>query len=636
MAKILIVSANLKDWTKNSGGKDRTATLAEALSEHEVIFLSFSWYNEVINKKINSGIHQIQPGIRSGIEKRRRNLINSIAQPNHDIVFELLKDELKSFSQTVKELAAESDLLIVDHYSISPLVDGIKHIPIIYNSHNSEITMANQLYPNNKEVISIVEKMEKDVLKKSTAITYCSKKDIVELENHYGKIFKSAYIPNGAVAQETVDYKNRLMSRDIIFVGSGHPPNNIAAKSVVRIAKQLPEFNFIIIGGCGNSIKQKITDDNVKILGEVDDATLHKYFKNSFAFINPMESGSGTHLKMMKALSYGIPIISSSVGARGFSQNEISNSMLIGDDDASTVKNILKLKDESLYKTLCSNGAITFEPYNWEIIKKDYANFINEFLVKDKSLNNNIKNKAKEKILICSILRNENEFFDNYYYRIKDIVKSFPEYDFYLSLYENDSSDGTKQKIIGKDFSMFSGFSVISENINTKYYGSVKEADRVKNLAKARNKVLLGGNFLPDMDYVLMIDVDVEFKMHAVEKILNFNKIVPDFDIVASSTRKRRLLYDQWATREGPRYDPAIQELFEEYKRYPYKKYYSVSSGFCLYRAQPFKDGARYDYINKETNEADCEMVVICQEFASRGNKNIYMSHEAEMFHNHN
>ena len=632
MAKILIVSANLKDWTKNSGGKDRTATLAEALKDHEVIFLSFSWYNEIVNKRINN-IQYVQPGLRSGIEKRRRNLINGIAQPNHDIVFELLKDELKSFSQTVKDLSQDVDLIIIDHYSVSPLVNGINNVPIVYNSHNSEISMANQLYPKNKEVIDIVEKMEKEVLKKSNAITYCSKKDLSELESHYGKIFKSAYIPNGAIAQDTVDYKDRLMSRDIIFVGSGHPPNNVAAKSVVRIAKDLPEFNFIIIGSCGNSIKQKPSDDNIKILGEVDDATLHKYFKNSFAFINPMESGSGTHLKMMKALSYGIPIVSSSIGARGFSKNEINQSMLIANDDREIIKNILKLKNKDLYKDLCTGGPIIFKQYDWEVIKKDYANFI-ESLIDNKSKKTTEPNQ-KEKILICSVIRNEYEFIDNYYNRLKDIVRSFPEYEFYLSIYENDSSDGTMQRIMNKDYSMFAGYSIISEKLNTKYYGSVKDSDRVKNLSIARNKSLLAGNFLNNMDYILVIDVDVEFKMPAVEKILNFKKIVPDFDIVASATKRKRVLYDQWATREGPRYDPSIQELFESYKEFPYKKYYSVSSGFCLYRSEPFKNGIRYDYINKVTGEGDCEMVVVCQAFKEKGYDKIYMAHEAEMFHNH-
>lgn len=56
MAKILIISGNLRDWKKNSGGKERTATLAEAVAEagHEVTFLSFNWYGPEINEKLKT------------------------------------------------------------------------------------------------------------------------------------------------------------------------------------------------------------------------------------------------------------------------------------------------------------------------------------------------------------------------------------------------------------------------------------------------------------------------------------------------------------------------------------------------------------------------------------------------------
>jgi len=635
MAKILIISANLKDWTKNSGGKERTATLAEALLEHDVTFLSFSWENQVINKKINDFIYQVQPGVKLGIYKRRQNLINGIAKPNHDIVFELLKAQLSDFSDIAKDLAAQSDLLILDHYSLAPLVENISGIPIIYNSHNSEITMGKQLYSDNYEVLKIVEKMEKSILKQADAITYCSKKDFNDLENHYGRNVKGTYIPNGTIIQNKIDYKDRLRSRDIIFVGSGHPPNNEAAKYILKIAKLLPEFNFIIIGSCGNGIRLKEEDDNIKVLGEINSSDLDKYFRNSFAFINPMKNGSGTHLKMMKALSYGIPIITSTVGARGFSENEINEAMLIANTENEIIDKALLLKQEKIYKNICENAYKHAKNYDWEKIKKDYATFINGFveLTPKKKINN--INKKREKILVCSIVRNDENFLLNYYNRLKTIVSTFPEYEFYLSIYENDSIDNTKKMLFEYDYSMFSGVSIVSENINTKFYGSSKDEDRVKNLAEARNKSLCGGSFLNSVDYVLVIDIDVEFKMASVEKVLNFKDIEPNFDVVAAATLRKNFLYDQWATRDTYDYDPTMQDKFEKYRKNSYKKYYSVSSGFCFYRAEPFKKGVRWDYINRVTKKADCEMVVICQDISKMGYNNIYMAHDAIMNHNH-
>lgn len=637
MAKILVVSANLPDWLKNSGGKERTATLLEALTNHEVTFLSFNWNNELINQKINNNITYIQPQIGSAMYRRRKNLISDFASLNHDAVFEVLKDDLDVFTKTLKNLSEESDLLIVDHYSVSPLVKDIKDIPIIYNSHNAELELGQQVHGNSPELLKIIEQMETRILKQAEEITYCSKLDFIKLQNHYGKNIIGTYIPNGTVVQDKIDYTNRLKSRDIIFVGSGHPPNRVAAKAVVSFAKSLPEFNFIIIGGCGNGIKASSVSSNVQIVGHVDDETLDKYFKTSFAFINPMSGGSGTHLKMMKALGYGIPIVTSTVGARGFSDQEIVESMLIADTDDEVYDKVKLLKNENIYKQLCDYGYRNGQNYDWELIKKNYAKFIDECVIKyvNKTITNPVVSKKKEKVLICSIARNDEDFYVNYYNRLKAIIDSFPEYEFYLSLYENDSTDSTKDLIFKQDYSMFSGVSIISENINTKFYGSTKDEDRVRNLAAARNKTVEAGNFLNDADYVLVIDIDVEFKMPAVGKILNFKNLEPGFDIVAAATLRKRVLYDQWATREGPEYNRAIQENFEEYRKLPYKKYYSVSSGFCLYKAEPFRQGARWNYINHVTGKSDCEMVVVCQDFSKRGYNNIYMMHEAEMSHNH-
>ena len=183
MAKILIISGNLRDWVKNSGGKERTATLAEAVVEagHDVTFLSFNWYGPAINEKLNNGIHFIQPEITNNTKRQRKRLIMDEAKENWDIVFEILKDDLFDFSKKAEKIARDKDLIILDHYSVAPLIANIKDIPIIYSSHNAELSMAKQLTPNNKQILENVEAMERLAINKSYAIIYCSKLDNEEL-----------------------------------------------------------------------------------------------------------------------------------------------------------------------------------------------------------------------------------------------------------------------------------------------------------------------------------------------------------------------------------------------------------------------------------------------------------------------
>ena len=75
MSKVLIVSGNLRDWSKNSGGKERTATLSEALHEHDVTFFSFAWGQESMNVQLPNGIRQVQVGLDNRTLR---------TQPNHE------------------------------------------------------------------------------------------------------------------------------------------------------------------------------------------------------------------------------------------------------------------------------------------------------------------------------------------------------------------------------------------------------------------------------------------------------------------------------------------------------------------------------------------------------------------------
>jgi hypothetical protein len=237
----------------------------------------------------------------------------------------------------------------------------------------------------------------------------------------------------------------------------------------------------------------------------------------------------------------------------------------------------------------------------------------------------------KEKILIYSIVRNIEESFGDYYNQIKKIVEKFSNnYDFSLSIYENDSTDKTKLLLEIADWSFIKNVSIVSENINTEFYGSVKDATRVKNLSNARNKAIEAGGLLHQADYVLMVEGDVRFKSESVKELLKFKDIVPDFDVVSAvCLRKNRKHYDKWATRLGPIYNKNVSDLDPDYKKKHYGEYYSTSNGLVLYRAKPFQEGIRHGWINSVTKEFDCEMVVLCQNFRANGYNNIYINYKS-------
>lgn len=636
MSKILVLSATPEPFLEDHGGKQRLIRLTTSLSNrHDVTLLSLSWAGDTFETKIGNITH-ISVGVEPDVLRVARSRRTTLKKPNNDTLISYFKKYFKKYKAKVKELSDTHDIIVVDHYATGPMTEHVRaDIPIFYSSQNCETDLAKQLFPKNSEDILLVNDTEKSLIERSVALSYCSKDDF-ELMKKYFIIDKPTfYIPNGTKYMPDITFGKNVDSKNIVFIGSGHPPNNIAAEYILQVAALVPEYNFVIAGDCVRGIHGLPCTDNVIKIKDISNEEVDAMFNDAFAFINPMQTGSGTHLKMMKALSYGLPIITSSVGARGFSNAEKDACMIVADKVEDMAKAIRTISNNKTYMDMSFNSYELSQKYDWEKIGNDFTDAI-ESMIKQ-SIEPRIAPtiEKKEKVLLYSIIRNENQYINSYHNKLIQIVKTFPQFEFYLSIYENDSTDGTREKLANKDWSFFAGVSLVSEDLNTEYFKSVKAEDRVRNLSVARNKAIEAGGFLDIVDYVMMVEADVEFDMDTVAKILNFKNVVPGFDIVSGFTIRNRRLYDQWATRKQPLYDENIYPIDKDYRMRSYDKYYSTSNGICLYRAQPFREGIRHGWINKVSNEFDCEMVVLCQGFHEKGYSNIYIIHDAEIYHEH-
>lgn len=642
MSKILVLSATPDPFLEDHGGKQRLIRLTTSLSKkHDVTLLSLSWAGQSFQKVVN-GINHISIAVEPEVVRTAKTRRTALKKPNNDTLISYFKKYFKKYKAKLNELADINDIIVIDHYATAPLTEGMtnKDIPIFYSSQNCETDLAKQMFPKNSDDIKLINETEKSVIDRSDAVGYCSKDDF-ELMKKYFIIDKPTfYVPNGATYLPDVTFGKNIDSKDIVFIGSGHPPNVIAAKELLALAELVPDYNFVIAGSCVGGIDHLPYSDNVIKIKQISNDEVDEMFSNAFAFINPMTSGSGTHLKMMKALSYGLPIITSSIGARGFSKSEKDACMVVADEITDMAKAIKTISNKKTYRDMSFNSLELSQKYDWEKIGNDFTEAV-EAVIKNKKISNSLAAKVdvipakREKVLLYSIIRNESKYINAYHAKLTEIVRTFPQFEFYLSIYENDSTDGTKQKILNKDWSAFSEVSIITEDIATEYFGSVKAEERVKNLSIARNKAIEAGGFLDFVDYVMMVEADVEFDMDVVAKILNFKNVVPDFDIVSGFTIRNRRLYDQWATRKQPLYEEGTYPIADDYRMKSYDRYYSTSNGICLYRAEPFREGIRHGWINNVSNEFDCEMVVVCQNFHDRGHDNVYIIHDAEIYHEH-
>jgi glycosyltransferase involved in cell wall biosynthesis len=141
----------------------------------------------------------------------------------------------------------------------------------------------------------------------------------------------------------------------IVFVGAfDRPPNVDAAKWLVHSimpkvhAALGREVLLSLVGSNPNEEVQGLAGAHVQVTGFVDDARLLAYYSHAKVAVVPLRMGAGMKGKVIEALHYGIPLITTSVGAQGLDGLETVTT--VSDDEAVLARQICaQLEDEALW-----------------------------------------------------------------------------------------------------------------------------------------------------------------------------------------------------------------------------------------------------------------------------------------------
>lgn len=141
-----------------------------------------------------------------------------------------------------------------------------------------------------------------------------------------------AHYPTGIVAQKEFD---------LLYVGGDNPHNVRAIRWFFdEVYPKLPKSLRICIVGTINNVLSEYP--NVTSIRQTDN--LGSYYQRSRVAICPMLSGTGTKVKVVEALSYGLPVVCSPKGVDGL-LNKRENGCLIADDAKQFVRLITQLTD---------------------------------------------------------------------------------------------------------------------------------------------------------------------------------------------------------------------------------------------------------------------------------------------------
>jgi glycosyltransferase involved in cell wall biosynthesis len=192
-------------------------------------------------------------------------------------------------------------------------------------------------------------------------------------------------IPNGAAIEEIPfpekDEKKAMRTRFgfgsravVIFLASGgYKPNDVAAEYICHeLAPLLSEIDFLIVGSVCQTILNKYKNtisSNIKLMGVVGNEDKIGLLYASDLAINPVTEGSGTNIKIFDYLAAGLPIVTTSVGARGIDLKDHEDCIIAELDEFPNAVSMM-INDKDLSKKISLNARALAESYDWRKIAK--------------------------------------------------------------------------------------------------------------------------------------------------------------------------------------------------------------------------------------------------------------------------
>jgi glycosyltransferase involved in cell wall biosynthesis len=134
-----------------------------------------------------------------------------------------------------------------------------------------------------------------------------------------------------------------------------------------RVLDEVPKTRFVVVG---KDPPQEIRDlamqiRNVQITGYVVDPV--PYLADTAVFVVPLRAAGGMRVKIVDAWCWGVPIVSTSIGAEGIAVRHGENILIADAPDAFAQAVVRILQDPALGEHLRKNGRRWVEErYNWQ------------------------------------------------------------------------------------------------------------------------------------------------------------------------------------------------------------------------------------------------------------------------------
>ena len=389
---------------RQSGGQLRGWHLTEALTADgstDVTIITLTTSAE------RSGRYELAPGLTevcvpipdSHTDRETRLRLVAGPQSITDIAAALMWNGIPEFTATLSDaLDDAAAAILVQPYlndAVRTLGDGLA---TICDEHNDELLLKRSILPRTSGgqwLLRQVDRCERSAIESSCLTTATTSADLETLGARYRLPEASAVVPNGVdtteisfVVGEARERRCDLLRNEVriepgrpiaLFVGSGHLPNIDAGRSIIDLARQVPDVEFLLAGRHSLSLGRARLPRNVHLMGLVSDPLHELLLSGADLALNPMAAGGGSNLKLLSYLAAGLPVVSTVVGARGVDAEAAGVLTVEVEDLADGVRTIIGAHhtSESSERALAGRHYVE-EHCDWRAIGRRFAALVEE------------------------------------------------------------------------------------------------------------------------------------------------------------------------------------------------------------------------------------------------------------------
>jgi GT2 family glycosyltransferase/glycosyltransferase involved in cell wall biosynthesis len=275
------------------------------------------------------------------------------------------------------------------------------------------------------------------VYRKADRLWVVTEEDRRNIEGAVGEV-PIDIVPN--VHEKVEVLKRYEATSDLLFVGNfNHLPNRdgiafFCEEVFPRIQRDLPGIKLYIVGNNPPENVKILATDRIIVTGYVKD--LSPYLLKARISVSPLRYGAGMKGKVGEALSWGLPVVTTSIGAEGMGLVDGEDARIADSAEEFAAKVVRLYNDRDLWERLSTNGKNKVEAsWSTEAIKARLESILGA------------SESFDGKGLVSIVIPVHNQL--EYTQKCLDSILTHTDVPFELILVDNGSSDPTAASLRG-------------------------------------------------------------------------------------------------------------------------------------------------------------------------------------------